>query len=172
MFFRQRAIRGFMKKKKSCKLPDISKSPTVAFLLEEKQFALHKEIERKMTSLFPIKRLTFITFVETMPQDVLKSDRNFLITKNDFNFWGLMKNVKKESLQYLKFDMLVDFTTNNDELMTNQYIMSLTNNTFRVTFRNDCPSLYDMVIDSKKEDDIMIRMDILYAYLSMLLGKR
>ena len=170
-FFRQRAINGFLKKKKSCILPDISKYPTVAILLDEDQFQSHKEIERKMACLFNLKRLTFIAFVGTMPKDVLQSDRHFYVKKEDFDLCGLMKKKKRESLQCLSFDMLVDVTRNNDELMTNKYIMSLTNNTFRVTFGADCPSMYDMVIDSKKNEDILSKIEILHDYLSMLIGK-
>ena len=68
--------------------------------------------------------------------------------------------------------MMIDFARTNDELLTNQYIMSLINNTFRVTFGHRCTSFYDMVIDSKKDDDMLRRIEILHDYLSMLLGKR
>jgi len=32
--------------------------------------------------------------------------------------------------------------------------------------------MYDMVIDSKNDDDMLNRIEILKAYLSMLLGRR
>ena len=171
-FFRQRAIRGFLKRKKQCILPDITKYPTVAILLDEEQFKRHKEIEATMNRLFSLKRLTFVTYVNEMPKDVLQSDRHFFIRKDDFNFWGLMKQDKKESLISLSFDMMIDFAHTNDELLTNKYIMSLINNTFRVTFGHRCTSFYDMVIDSKKDDDMLRRIEFLHDYLSMLLGKR
>ena len=171
-FFRRRAIRGFLKRKKQCVLPDITKYPTVAILLDEEQFKRHKEIEKTVASLFDLKRLTFVTYVNTLPKDVLQSDRHFFIKKEDFNFWGLMKQDKKESLISLSFDMMIDFVHNSDDLLTNQYIMSLINNTFRVTFGHRCTSFYDMVIDSKKDDDMLKRIEILHDYLSMLLGKR
>ena len=171
-FFRQRAIRGFLKRKKQCILPDITKYPTVAILLDENQFKRHKEIEQTVSRLFSLKRLTFITYVNEMPKDVLQSDRHFFIKKDDFSFWGLMKQDKKESLISLSFDMMIDFVHNSDELLTNQYIMSLINNTFRVSFGKRCTSFYDLVIDSKKDDDILRRIEILHDYLSMLLGKR
>ena len=171
-FFRRRAISGFLKRKKQCILPDITRYPTVALLLDEEQFKRHKDIEATMNKLFNMKRLTFVTYVNAQPQDVLQSDRHFYIKKDDFNFWGLMKDDKKESLLGLSFDMMVDFVHNSDDLLTNQYIMSLINNTFRVTFGHRCTSFYDLVIDSKKDDDILRRIEILHDYLSMLLGKR
>lgn len=171
-FFRQRAIRGFLKRKKQCILPDITKYPTIAVLLNEEQFKRHKEIEVAMNRLFNLKRLTLVAYVTALPKDVLQSDRNFFIKKDDFNFWGLMKQDKKESLISLSFDMMIDFVHNSDELLTNQYIMSLINNTFRVTFGRRCTSFYDLVIDSKKDDDMLRRIEILHDYLSMLLGKR
>ena len=171
-FCRQRAIRGFLKRKKQCILPDITKYPTIALLLDEEQFKRHKEIEKTMASLFDMKRLTLIAYVNELPKDVLQSDRHFFIRKDDFNFWGIMKQDKKESLISLSFDMMVDFAHNSDELLTNQYIMSLINNTFRATFGRRCTKFYDMVIDSKKDDDMLRRIEILHDYLSMLLGKR
>lgn len=171
-FFRQRAIRGILKRKKACILPDIAKYPTVAILLNEDQFKFHKEIEETVNRLFNLKRLTIIAYVNTLPKDVLQSDRHFFIQKDDFSFWGLMKQDKKESLISLSFDMMIDFARTDDEVLTNKYIMSLINNTFRVTFGRRCTKFYDMVIDSKKDDDILNRIEILKNYLSMLLGQR
>ena len=171
-FFRQRAIRGILKRKKACILPDIAKYPTVAILLNEDQFKFHKEIEETVNRLFNLKRLTIIAYVNTLPKDVLQSDRHFFIQKDDFSFWGLMKQDKKESLISLSFDMMIDFARTDDEVLTNKYIMSLINNTFRVTFGRRCTKFYDMVIDSKKDDDMLRRIEILHDYLSMLLGQK
>lgn len=171
-FFRRRAIREFLKRKKQCILPDITKYPTVAILLTEEQFKRHKEVEKTMAQLFDQKRLTFITYVNALPKDVLQSDRHFFIQKDDFTFWGMMKQAKKESLISLSFDMMIDLACNDDELLTNKYIISLINNTFRVTFGRRCTKFYDMVIDSKNDDDMLRRIEILHDYLSMLLGKR
>lgn len=171
-FNRRRAIREFLKRKKQCILPDITGYPTVALLLDGEQFNRHKEIEATMNRLFNLKRLTFVTCVNTQSQDVLQSDRHFYINNDDFNFWGLLKKDKKESLNCLSFDMMVDMVHVGDDMLMNQYIMSLINNTFRVTFGHQCTSFYDLVIDSKKEDDVLKRIEILHDYLSMLLGKR
>ena len=171
-FFRQRAVNGFLKRKKSCILPDITKYPSVAILLDNDQFKRYKDIENTLKRLFVLKRYTFIVYVDELPKDVMQTDRYFFIRKEDFNFWGLMKQDKKESLISMSFDMVVDFTKMPDELMANNYILTLITNTFRVTFGSDCPALYDMVIDSKKDDDMLNRIEILKNYLSMLLGKR
>lgn len=144
----------------------------MAILLNEEQFKRHKEIEATANRLFDLKRLSFIAYVNELPKDVLQSDKYFFIKKDDFDFRGLMKQAKKESLISLSFDMMVDFVHTNDDLYTNQYIMSLINNTFRVTFGHRCSSFYDLVIDSKNDDDIVRRIEILNVYLSMLLGKR
>ena len=171
-FFRQRAIKGFLKRKKSCILPDISKYPSVAVLLDQDQFNRYKEIEARLKNLFVMKRYTFIVYVDALPTNVMQTDRYFFIRKEDFNFWGLMKLEKKESLLCLAFDLVIDFTKKNDELLTNEYILTLINNSFRLTFGSSCPSMYDMVIDSKKDEDMLNRIEILKNYLSMLLGKR
>ena len=171
-FFRQKAINGFLKQKKFCKIPDISKYPTMAIMLDQNQFKHYKDIEAELKRLFLLKGYTFIVYVDVLPKDVLQTDRYFFIKKSDFNLFGLMKQVKKESLQRLKFNMVVDFTGTTDEQLTNEYIMTLVNNSFRMTFGNTCPALYDMVIDSKKDDDMFNRMEILKNYLSMLLGQK
>ena len=171
-FFRQRAINGFLKRKKSCVLPDIAKYPSIAILLDQDQFKNYKEIEATLRRLFTLKRYTFIVYVDALPKDVMQTDRYFFIRKEDFNFWGLIKQNKKESLLCLSFDLVIDFTKMPDELLTNTYIMTLINNTFMMTFGNTCPALYDMVIDSKNEDDMLHRIEILKNYLSMLLGQR
>ena len=171
-FFRQRAIKGFLKRKKSCILPDIGKYPSLAILLDEDQFKRYKDIENTLKRLFEMKRYTFIVYVDELPKDVMQTDRYFFIRKENFNFWGLIKQEKKESLISLSFDMVIDFARTPDELMTNTYIMTLINNTFRVTFGNTCTALYDMVIDPKKDDDMLNQIEILKNYLSMLLGKR
>ena len=171
-FFRQRAINGFLKRKKSCILPDIAKYPSIAIMLDEDQFKSRKEIENALNRQFVMKRYTFIVRVNALPKDVMQTDRYFFIREEDFNFWGLMKQNKKESLLCLSFDLVVDFTRKHDELMTNDYILTLINNTFRMTFNNKCTSLYDMVIDSKKDDNMLNRIEILKNYLSMLLGQR
>ena len=171
-FFRQRAINGFLKRKKSCILPDISKYPSVAILLDPEQFKQYKDVENTLKRLFTLKRYTFIVFVDELPKDVMQTDRYFFIRKEDFNFWGLMKRDKYESLISLSFDMVVDFTKVNDEVMTNKYILTLINNSFRMTFGKSNHKLYDMVIDSKNDDNMLNRIEILKNYLSMLLGQR
>lgn len=171
-FCRQRAINGFLKRKKSCILPDISKYPSVALLLDQDQFKRYKEIENTLKNMFVMKRYSFIVFVDALPKDVMQTDRYFFITKEDFNFWGLMKQAKKESLLCLAFDLVIDFSTKSDDLLTNDYILTLINNSFRLTYGTSCPAMYDMVIDSKKDDDMLKRIEILKNYLSMLLGKR
>ncbi len=171
-FCRQHAINGFLRRKKSCILPDIAKYPAVAILLDKDQFARYKEIENTLKRLFDLKRYTFIVYVDELPKDVMQTDRYFFITKNDFNFWGLMTVAKRESLMCLSFDLVIDFTHIKDDMMTNEYILTLINNSFRMTFGTSCPAMYDMVIDSKKDDDMLNRIEILKSYLSMLLGKK
>ena len=171
-FFRHRAISKFLRRKKACILPDLYKYPSVAILLDKDQFQRRKEIEAALSKLFVLKRYTFIVYTETLPKDVMQTDRYFFITKNDFDFRGLIKQDKKESILCMSFDLVIDFSKRNDELMTNAYILTLINNSFRMTFGHTFPKMYDMVIDSKKEDDMLKQIEILQNYLSMLLGKR
>ena len=171
-FFRQRAINRFLKRKKACILPDIAKYPSIAILLDQDQFKRYKEIEEVLKRLFVLKRYTFITYVDALPKDVMQTDRYFFIRNENFDFWGMMKSDKRESLISMAFDMVVDFTRSQDELLEKKYVLTLVNNSFRVTFGNSSKALYDLVIDSKKDDDMLNQIVILKNYLSMLLGKR
>ena len=127
-FCRQRAIKGFLKRKKSCILPDIAKYPSVAILLDKDQFKRYKEIETTLKRLFELKRYTFIVYVDQLPKDVMQTDRYFFIRKEDFNFWGLMTIEKRESLMCLAFDLVIDFTRMKDDVLTNEYILTMINN--------------------------------------------
>ena len=171
-FFRQRAINGFLNSKKSCVLPDISNCPSVAVLLDQEQFKHYKDLENALKRLFAPQRYTFIVYVDEYPKDVMQTDRYFFIRREDFNFWGLIKQGKKESLLSLSFDWVMDFSDKSDELLTNAYILTLINNSFRMTFGDSFTALYDLVIDSKKENDIINQMEVIKNYLSMLIGKR
>lgn len=171
-FFRQRAIKSFLRKKKSCVLPDITKYPTVAVMLDIEQFKHHKEIESTLSRLFAMKRYTLIVCCDEIPNGAPKDDRFFFITKKDFDFWGLIKREEKYELLGMAFDMLVDFTKTTDEVMTNTYVMTLINNSFRVRFGSSSQAFYDLVIDTKKDDNMLNQIEVLYKYLSMLLGRR
>ncbi len=170
-FFRHRAVGRFLKRRKACVLPDLNKYPSVAVVLDNDQFEHHKEIEQALSKVFVMKRYTFIVYADTLPGTVMQTERYFFITKNDFDFWGMIKKDKKEAIAYMSFDMVVDFSRKSDDLETNNYIISLINSSFRVTFGNTARQLYDLVIDSKKEDSILNQIGILHRYLSMLLGK-
>ena len=169
---RRNAIRGFRKKRKPCILPDITKYPSVAIMLDKDQFANYKEIQNKLTTLFDLKRFTFFVYVDELPKNVMQTDRYYFITKNDFNMWGLVKQDRKESIISLSFDLFLDLTKWRDDMMTNVYIMTLINCSFRATFNKKYSSAYDLVIDSKGNEDLLNKVEILHAYLSMLLGKR
>lgn len=169
---RRHAISGFRRKRKACLLPDISKYPSIAILLDKDQFAQYKELQYKLANLFDMKRFTFFVYVDELPKNVLQTDRYFFITKNDFNFWGLVKQEKKEAIISLSFDLLLDMTKWRDEEMTNLYLLTLINTSFRATFDTKYRSMYDMVIDTKSDDNLLNKIEIMHTYLSMLLGKR
>jgi len=59
-FFRQRAVKGFLKRKKPCVLPDISKYPAMAVLLDKDRFNRRAEIEKTLTRVFVMKNYVFI----------------------------------------------------------------------------------------------------------------
>lgn len=169
-FFRNRAIKAFLKRKKNGVLPDISKYPTVALLLNEEQFAKHKELEKILDKLFTLKKCYLFVISNELPDFVLVGDKINFITKKNFNFFGMLDGDVQSSLTSLSYDMIVNLAGNNEELLTEEYIMTILKTSFRISFGKSYESLYDLVIDSKNAD-LIAKIEALHKYLSMLSGK-
>lgn len=169
-FFRNRAICAFLKKEKKCVLPDISKCPTMALLINGVQFARLKELEANLNKMFAVKKYFFFVISDDLPDNMLVGDKINFITKKNFNFFGKLESDAKSSLSSVSYDLIVNLSGCNAELLTEEYIMTVLRTPFRISFGKSFESLYDLVIDSKN-DDVIEKIVALHKYLLMLSGK-
>lgn len=169
-FFRNRAISAFLKRKKGCVLPDISKCPMMALLINGEQFARLKELETSLNRLFAVKKCIFFVISDDLPDNMLVGDKINFITKKNFNFFGKLESDALSSLSSVSYDLIVNLSGCNAETLAEEYIMTVLKTSFRVSFGKSYESLYDLVIDSKK-DDLILKIEALHKYLLMLSGK-
>ena len=169
IFFRNRAINAFTKKKKACVLPDVSKCPSVAVLIDEGELPnsiyLYEEIRR----LFATGNCT-IYVVNTLMENKKNYDNIHFITKKSFGFFGLLKDSDIASISSVHYDMLLNLTTEKESFLADDYVMTLFDTSFRVSFGESRGTLYDLVLDTKRED-IAGKIEVLCKYLRMLTGK-
>ena len=169
-FLRNRAICAFLKKEKKCVLPDISKCPTMALLINDVQFARLKELEANLNKMFAVKKYFFFVISDDLPDNMLVGDKINFITKKNFNFFGKLKNEFRSSFSSETYDLAVNLSDSNTGLITEEYVMTFLKTSFRVSFGESYESLYDLVLDSK-DDDLIVKIETLHKYLLVLSGK-
>lgn len=169
-FFRKKAINAYRKTKKTCVLPDVSKHPAVAVIIDETELSRGKELITALNGNFAMRKCTIFAKVNTVPYDVVYGETVHFITKNDIGMFGLLNDDAKSVLSAVSYDMLINLCNPEDEVMTGNYLMTLINTTFRVSFDKSNQSLYDLVIETKKED-VIAKLTVLSRYLTMLTGK-
>lgn len=169
-FFRHRAINAFLKRRKNCILPDISKYPAVALLMDETQYPKLKSVETLLYRLFLMKRCHFYVIFNELPENVPSNDKVTFITKNDFNFFGKFNGGALSSLTSEHHDFIADMSGRKSELLVEEYVMSVLKTPFRIAFGKSSKALFDLVIDSKS-DDMTVKIEALHKYLLMLSGK-
>ncbi|MGN0032562.1 MAG: DUF6913 domain-containing protein [Candidatus Limimorpha sp.] len=170
-FFRKRALMQFVEKNKSCIIPDINTYPTIAVLVDLDQLNEIEAIKAKLSERFIIKEIRFFAFADAIPQGVTTNAAACLITKRDFNFWGIMREERRKEISLLSYDIFLDLSNNADDLLTHDYFMTLLKSSMRVNFSGSYNSLYDIVIDSKKNENLLFKLDVFNKYLNMLGGK-
>lgn len=169
-FFRNRAVGAFLKSGRKCVLPDISKCPTMALLINYAQFARLDELEKKLNELFAPDKCVFFVISDGLNYNILADDMVNFVTKTNFNFFGKMKSEVKSSFSSETYDLAVNLSDSNTGLITEEYIMTVLKTPFRVSFGESFESLYDLVLDSK-DDDLIAKIETLHKYLLMLSGK-
>jgi len=169
-FFRNRAINAFLNRKENGILPDISKCPTMALLLNEAQYVRLKELETILNTLFALKKCSFFVISNDTQDKVLLGDDIYLITKGCYNLLGKFGRGMKSLLSLESYDMVVNLSGSNSELLTEEYVMTVLKTSFRISFGESYESLYDLVIDSKNAD-MIVKIEALHKYLLMLSGK-
>lgn len=168
-FFRNRAIKAFVKKKKACVLPDVTGCPSVALLVNDDQLPYSIRLIDTINRCFATKSCA-VFIVNTLMENKKNIDNIHFISKRDFGFFGLLKASDIASLSSVHYDMLLNLTTEEESILADDYVMTVFDASFRVSFGKSFGMLYDLVLDAKKEDSAG-KIEVLCRYLRMLTGK-
>ncbi len=169
IFFRNRAIKAFLKTKKACVLPDVTRRPSVAVLVNDDQLPYSIGLA-EMTNRCLAAKSCAVFIVNTLMENKKNYDNIHFITKKSFGFFGLLKDSDIASISSVHYDMLLNLTTEKESFLADDYVMTLFDTSFRVSFGESRGTLYDLVLDTKRED-IAGKIEVLCKYLRMLTGK-
>lgn len=171
LFLRKKAIKKSLQRKRVPIMPELNKYPVVSILIDENQKHLLKDIENAMKTLFNPKRYRFIILNDVLPDNYLLSDTILFLTKDDFNFWGVLRNDKMILLKSFVDDLFVNLTDSQDDML-NDYIVSMINSNFKVGGVKNNPDLYDFIFNYGIEKNNVERLKIIKKYLLMLSGSK
>ena len=152
-------------------MPELYKFPVVTILVDENQKQFIKELEINLKTLFNPKRYRFVIINDVIPEDYLQSDKMLFITKDDFNFWGLLKNEKVIALKSFVDDLFINMSDNQDD-MINDYIVSMINSNYKIGSVKNNSSLHDLTFNFGIEKNNVERLKIIKKYLLMLSGNK
>lgn len=169
IFFRNRAIKAFLKTKKACVLPDVTRRPSVAVLVNDDQLPYSIGLA-EMTNRCLAAKSCAVFIVNTLMENKKNYDNIHFITKKSFGFFGLLKDSDITSISSVHYDMLLNLTTEEESILADDYVMTVFDASFRVSFGKSFGMLYDLVLDTKRED-IAGKIEVLCKYLRMLTGK-
>ena len=169
IFFRNRAIKAFLKTKKACVLPDVTRRPSVAVLVNDDQLPYSIGLAEMANRCLAAKSCA-VFIVNTLMENKKNIDNIHFITKKSFGFFGLLKDSDIASISSVHYDMLLNLTTEEESILADDYVMTVFDASFRVSFGKSFGMLYDLVLDAKKEDSAG-KIEVLCRYLRMLTGK-
>lgn len=168
-FFRNRAIKAFLKTKKACTLPDVTRRPSVAVLVNDDQLPYSMGLIEMINRCLAAKCCT-VFIVNTLLENNKGYDNIHFITKKSFGFFGLLKGSDIKPISSVHYDMLLNLTAEEESILADDYVVTLFDTSFRVSFGESRGALYDLVLDAKRED-IAGKIEVLCKYLKMLTGK-
>lgn len=165
-----RSINQFIEEKNGCRMPDLEKLNSVIVILEDLDKQMVRAIEERIKNLFGIGRIRFIIITEKASDDVLLSDQYCEVTTKDFGFMKVLKAEKQEEVRKLPMThLIVNMAKNHIDI--SDYLATLPHANFRVSMsKSDHYGIYDLIIDSGKNDDPVKDINSLYNYLQALTG--
>ena len=165
-----RAIKQFVAEKNGCRMPDLEKLSSVIIILDDLDKQTVRILEDRIKALFGIARSRFIIITEKASDDVLLSDQYCEVTTKDFGFMKVLKAEKQEEVRKLPMThLLVNMAKNHVDI--SDYLATLPHANFRVSMsKSDHYGIYDLIIDSGKNEDPVKDINSLYNYLQALTG--
>lgn len=165
-----RSINQFIEEKNGCRMPDLEKLNSVIVILEDLDKQMVRAIEERIKNLFGIGRIRFIIITEKASDDVLLSDQYCEVTTKDFGFMKVLKAEKQEEVRKLPMThLIVNMAKNHIDI--SDYLATLPHANFRVSMsKSEHYGIYDLIIDSGKNEDPIKDINSLYNYLHALTG--
>ena len=165
-----RSINQFIEEKNGCRMPDLEQLNSVIVILEDLDKQMVRAIEERIKNLFGIGRIRFIIITEKASDDVLLSDQYCEVTTKDFGFMKVLKAEKQEEVRKLPMThLIVNMAKNHIDI--SDYLATLPHANFRVSMsKSEHYGIYDLIIDSGKNEDPVKDINALYNYLQALTG--
>ena len=171
LFLRKRVIKKALQQNRLLQMPDLDKFPVMSLLLDDIQKKGIKELDSCIKDLFNPKRIRYIVLCDNnIPQDVIQSDTMIFITKQNFNFLGVLCQEKEEYLKMSSDDIFVNLSDNNDAILLD-YLVSFIKSSLKIGHSKNNSIFNDLTIDFAIEKSNVERMKIIHKYLLMLSGK-
>lgn len=173
-FFYNKSVVSYLKKRKNASFPEFFSPISIVMFLDGSQEASTQELESFLGKSFQVKKHFFV--INNVENNILtnytaQNENVECIGKKDLNFFGLLKKEKRDALQQLSFDVMIDFSDTQLDTTFHDYLVTFINSDFNIAFNPEGNRFYDLTIDSKDEKEPAKRLEILYKYLMMLSGK-
>lgn len=167
-YFRTRYINRYLRNKTGSMLPDVRKFPSVTILTDSPSSDDIKAFRKAAEMYLKTKRCSVVVYGKEFPNAL---DGCVTVTLDDFNFRGLFNAEKSIALDSLASDMFVDLSRHETENLEIEYIAAFFKSNFKITFKQTrFGQIYDLCIDSKRDDNAVSRLEILSRYLNVLNG--
>lgn len=166
-FFLNAAFKKNRNKERIKKLPSENQNLLIVMIDEVQKLDI-TSIENKLKTLFIAKQ---IVFVVVNLQKIKGSDSKecFIeITLKDFNFFGKFNSQKSALLSSQNADLLINLI-DHENIYIN-YLASVINSSFKITFVPRIEKIYDIIINASGETDCVRKIEHVSKYLKALNG--
>ena len=165
-----RTINQFIASKAGCRLPDIGKLSSIIIILDDLDKQTVRSIEERIKALFGIVRSRFIIITEKASDNVLLSDQYCEVTTKDFGVMRVLKAEKQEEVRKLPMThLLVNMSKKHIDI--SDYLATLPHANFRISFtKSRHYQVYDLIIDSGENANLIQDVEALHTYLAALTG--
>lgn len=169
--FRLRAVNQFAENKTESVIPDPKTLSSVVVVLDNTNKNQLKSFETKLKSYFGAATISFVIISSAPLKDVLESDKYCEVLTKDFDISGLLKEEKKDYLTKLpKTNMLLNLAVGIHGI--SDYISTLVNSDFRISFVKSKEMIYDLVISNYEKANKLEMLEMMHDYLLALTGNK
>lgn len=168
-YFRKRFISKYIQHKVGSVLPDLNKFPTITVLIDSTQMGDCKSIEAALNRCFKTKRGSIVVFSEKNEFPPVESFA--CVMPNDFDVFGHLKADKAALIDSMSSDVFINCHRIQSDVFETDYLAAYFKSPFKITFcQRPFEKMYDLFIDTKRDQDVVSQLDVLSKYLKVLNG--